>query len=710
MRVTALLQAIGLCFFLVSGLIACEPRNPASVDGASGVPSTPAASESKDSATLPDIDADRQPAAALASDKSEAHTQTRARRPNERPLPGFSGRTLDGQTLSVSSLIGRRMLIFFFNPEEEGNTKVAQAIREVAAQQKSHNFRVLGVGIGSKPSQVRKFAEKNQLDFPIIDDSNGRISSQLGLKGTALILGADAEGYVAFVLPGFDTSAEDASATIANKVRESMRIPTLAHAGALIAHPQAPTFTTEYLNGEPFDFAELEGRPKIVMFFLHTCPHCHHALAFFKEELAKIPEDKRPALVAISLQNRPSAVRLALDEADLDFFTPLVDPGQEVAELYGPIAGVPDISLVNAEGEVIYQMRGWREDRDPALMRMYLNRIAGEPVPMLLSREGYSGNDVCAVCHEEQNATWEITRHAQAFDTLVTHGDERDGECVSCHVVGYDQPGGYSFSNPAPYLEGVGCETCHGRGGPHLSPEHLADGGYASVCVGCHDSKHSLGFDFATFLPGVSHAAIASLSNEERAARFTEGLSHRDLLPDNADYVGSDACQSCHATEYATWADSPHAHSLDSLSAKGQANEADCLRCHTTGYGRAGGFPEGGDPAIHADRAQVGCESCHGPGGNHVAEGARGIGTITSLGDKCDSCVILQICGGCHDSANDPDFEFSVQEHIERQRHGTIEAGTGKPIGQSAARSEAAQAAQIAWAFRNTAPSTTQGG
>jgi len=80
----------------------------------------------------------------------------------------------------------------------------------------------------------------------------------------------------------------------------------------------------------------------------------------------------------------------------------------------------------------------------------------------------------------------------------------------------------------------------------------------------------------------------------------------------------------------------------------------------------------------------VGCESCHGPGSEHVADGAQRLGTIVSLGDKCDSCVILQICGGCHDHANDPEFEFSVQEHIERQRHGTIEAGTGRPLGDSA--------------------------
>jgi hypothetical protein len=40
--------------------------------------------------------------------------------------------------------------------------------------------------------------------------------------------------------------------------------------------------------------------------------------------------------------------------------------------------------------------------------------------------------------------------------------------------------------------------------------------------------------------------------------------------------------------------------------------------------------------------------------------------------------VILQICGGCHDDANDPGFEFHVEDKIEAQRHGTIEPSSGK--------------------------------
>jgi hypothetical protein len=158
-----------------------------------------------------------------------------------------------------------------------------------------------------------------------------------------------------------------------------------------------------------------------------------------------------------------------------------------------------------------------------------------------------------------------------------------------------------------------------------------------------------------------------------------------DLLPDDARYVGSDACRSCHAAEWETWSKSSHAAALGSLESKGQAGSAECLPCHTTAWGRPGGFPAGSPPERHADLARVGCESCHGPGEKHVAEGSRKLGTIVSLGDKCDSCVILQICGSCHDDANDPGFRFEVQQKIDAQRHGTIEAGTGRPKPSQAA-------------------------
>jgi len=109
-------------------------------------------------------------------------------------------------------------------------------------------------------------------------------------------------------------------------------------------------------------------------------------------------------------------------------------------------------------------------------------------------------------------------------------------------------------------------------------------------------------------------------------------------------YVGSDACRTCHASEHAGWSGTAHASAVATLDAEDRGGEAACLACHTTGAGRDGGFTSRGETP---ELAEVGCESCHGPGLVHVARPAAGFGKVS-----VDTCI------ACHDVANDPDFDY----------------------------------------------------
>ncbi|MCL4306196.1 cytochrome c family protein [bacterium] len=87
-------------------------------------------------------------------------------------------------------------------------------------------------------------------------------------------------------------------------------------------------------------------------------------------------------------------------------------------------------------------------------------------------------------------------------------------------------------------------------------------------------------------------------------------------------YVGSGKCKICHKGEkngniYETWLDSKHAKALETLVAKGEQNNPECLSCHTTGYGTASGFDKMPDLHGMEDLGGVGCESCHGPGSEY---------------------------------------------------------------------------------------------
>jgi peroxiredoxin len=648
-------------------------------------------------------------AASATAPVVHAEGEKAARSPHERPLPSFDGTTLDGEHLAIRDLLGARIVLFFFNPELSPAGAIADAVSAIQAEAADANLHVVGVGVGSETDRLRAFADERGLDFPVIDDSSGTISGRLGLRSPNVVLGVDPDGYVSFGIGSFP-DVDDTAAIVEADLRERLRLPAAKAApGALFAWPKAPALGVVAMDsGDVLETSDLAGRAAIVIFFLHTCPHCHHALASIRETLESMPEAQRPRLVAISVQNRPSAIRQALKQQGLDYFEPYLDPDQTAAERWGVTGGVPVVLILDREGRIRHRGVGWDDARDPAIVRMKLARAAGAKVPMLLDPKGYSGNDVCGVCHEQEYATWQFTSHATAYDTLVTHAADRRTDCVGCHVVGFEKTGGFDFRRKPSYLENVGCESCHGRGGPHLSPGFVpkTDAGvprYEAICTTCHNPTHSLGFDYATFAPRISHARIASLSDAERAA-LVEGVGpSRDLLPTQADYVGSDACQSCHAAEFATWASSPHGHALASLEKKGHADDPACLECHTTAFDKPGGFVPSQPASAQADLARVGCESCHGPGGDHVGENAKRVGTIVSLGDKCDSCVILKICGSCHDDDNDAGFQFRVEERIEAQRHGTIEPSATRGEENAPGDGESADRARLHEAFERLA-------
>jgi peroxiredoxin len=606
----------------------------------------------------------------------------------DRPLPAFGGFTLDDERLEISKLIGKRLLLFFFNPEVTEAAVAATALARVSKLRAKENFEIVGVAIGSNREAARSFASVHGIDYRVIDDSTAAIANMLGLRLPVAMIGVDPEGYVVFGLAQFAVDAPNADGLIEAQVRTALRLPDRDGDAGPGSRPVAPLFEAKRMDGgDPFRLAEHKGRAVVLVFFLHTCPHCHEFLAFMKEQLAAMPEGKRPVLAGVEVTGKTWAVRESLEKDGLDFFPVLFDDDASIRTAYGVFAGVPDTFLIDAEGRIAAHVEGWVPEVDGPLMRMRMAKETGAPIPMLLSASGYSGSEVCGVCHESEHDTWLITQHAGAYDTLVRHGADTDAECVSCHVVGFGAEGGFDMSTRAAALEDVGCESCHGRGGPHLSPQFVTGGNYESACLVCHDQKHSLGFEYAGFVPRISHAAnakVLALPEQERQRILEErGALRKDLLPTSAAHVGSAVCASCHAPEHESWLAGPHARASKTLAAAGKDGERECQACHTTAFGKPGGFsPE--TAASRPDLAGVGCESCHGPGGDHVAEGAPKLGTIVALGDKCDSCVILQICGSCHDEANDPGFEFEVQAKIDAIRHGTTEAGTGKPLDRSA--------------------------
>lgn len=124
------------------------------------------------------------------------------------------------------------------------------------------------------------------------------------------------------------------------------------------------------------------------------------------------------------------------------------------------------------------------------------------PKPAAAGAASFAGSESCASCHKEAYTWWRGTKHGRAYATLERVHKEFNLNCVSCHVTGYNAPGGSTVTH-VDGLKDVGCENCHGPGSLHnAQPSQtglIARQVPESVCGSCHTKEHSDRFVYEAF-------------------------------------------------------------------------------------------------------------------------------------------------------------------------------------------------------------------
>ncbi len=161
--------------------------------------------------------------------------------------------------------------------------------------------------------------------------------------------------------------------------------------------------------------------------------------------------------------------------------------------------------------------------------------------------------------------------------------------------------------------------------------------------------------------PAIRAIVDATTSEVNRIGKVAvqariSGISSQPHEGPTANYAGSTACTSCHAPQFAKWRGTQHATAYDTLEAKGQQFNVQCLPCHITGPASQTGQEM---LALAHDLRQVGCESCHGPARAH---------TLQPTGAKAGQPT-MATCQLCHTGGHDDRFNFS--EALSRLRCGS---------------------------------------
>ena len=132
-------------------------------------------------------------------------------------------------------------------------------------------------------------------------------------------------------------------------------------------------------------------------------------------------------------------------------------------------------------------------------------------------------------------------------------------------------------------------------------------------------------------------SGTAASAGDTAGASTATTIAAAVMGADDAEYVGSKKCKMCHSKEFKSWAETTHATSFDILkpgerseakakheldAAKDYTTDESCLACHVVGFGKKGGYNlvnwDKTAEKLIKKAGHVGCESCHGAGGNYI--------------------------------------------------------------------------------------------
>ena len=112
-------------------------------------------------------------------------------------IPNFTLKDQQGEDFSISSVLGKRILVIYFYPKDDtpGCTKEACSFRDSYEAFTDEGAMVIGISADDVETH-RQFAEKYRLPFTLLADTGNKVRKKFGVPGNLFGLIAGRVTYV----------------------------------------------------------------------------------------------------------------------------------------------------------------------------------------------------------------------------------------------------------------------------------------------------------------------------------------------------------------------------------------------------------------------------------------------------------------------------------------------------------------------------------
>lgn len=101
----------------------------------------------------------------------------------------------NGNTVSISELIGKKYILVYFYPKAmtPGCTVQAQNLRDISGELKKLNTVVFGIS-PDESKRLAKFCERDALNFTLLSDVDHKVADDFGVWGLKKFMGREYDG------------------------------------------------------------------------------------------------------------------------------------------------------------------------------------------------------------------------------------------------------------------------------------------------------------------------------------------------------------------------------------------------------------------------------------------------------------------------------------------------------------------------------------
>lgn len=138
--------------------------------------------------------------------------------------PSIHAPDQDGKEWKLETVQDKKLVLLYFYPKDDtpGCTKQACGLRDQMSDLKSSGVEVVGVSFDSAESH-KKFAEKHQLNFTLLPDTDGKIADAYGVRipnqdrarRVSFLIGKDGRILHVTDTPSADTHLSEMKAAVA---------------------------------------------------------------------------------------------------------------------------------------------------------------------------------------------------------------------------------------------------------------------------------------------------------------------------------------------------------------------------------------------------------------------------------------------------------------------------------------------------------------